>query len=390
MSLKVVAVAFALSVIGSEGHAYLSIPKGRNVYGKENGLQWNMAGLDAGGPTHLYTVNGGIWPGHAFPETHGLCGQNVGDGSTPMSDEDNMMPTPIQATYVSGSIVEFEVIVTAHHWGYYEFRICDTTVSPDNFATRTEAQACFDQHLLVRADPLPSCQIDDADPDCQPIDPNYPERWYLPRKEVNNDIHKMRYQLPEGLECSACTVQWYWPTSNTCVPDQGQYDYFLHIASLGWDTSGWFDKNNNLPYSSCENRCCGVEHGYGQEFWNCADITISAADASATTTGVSTAASQTQTTVTAPTPAPSTSTVTTVTSSAPASSTATPCVDLCLKTNLTSVQSTCVQYGDQSSCESGFVSVVGGAASIPCKWVSDCSCVADAAALMLCPECIVI
>mmetsp|Transcript_28630 Transcript_28630/g.66347 ORF Transcript_28630/g.66347 Transcript_28630/m.66347 type:complete len:388 (-) Transcript_28630:336-1499(-) len=383
--LRTAAISFALSVAGVDGHAALTIPISRNVRRNLDGQQYNIYGLDAGGPSHLYTNNDGVYPGHDFPETHGLCGNNVGDGSTSMSAEENMEPSAIQATFVSGSIVELEVKVTAHHWGYYEFRICDVIVGPTTFATRTEAQACFDQHLLLRADPLPSCTIDDADPDCQPIDPNYPERWYLPRKGVNGDVHKMRYKLPDGFECAACTMQWYWPCSNSCIPNQGQYDYFTHIEALGWDIEGWFELHNN-QYQQCEHRCCGIQwgetRGYGQEFWNCADISITASGA--TETGTATAASSTMEAA-ATTTTPTTVTTTTVQVT---TSTAAPCANLCLKTNLTYMASTCMEYGDQGSCEGSFVSIPGGAAAVPCKWVGDCSCVADGAGLLVCPQCV--
>eukprot|EP00971_Amphidinium_carterae_P260357 5165541-Amphidinium_carterae.2 len=88
------------------------------------GDMYNIAGFDAGGPSALNMANGGVWPGHAFPETHGLCGNNVLNGET-MLEESLMAPVPIQATFLEGDIVEFEVAVTAHHKGYYEIRICD-------------------------------------------------------------------------------------------------------------------------------------------------------------------------------------------------------------------------------------------------------------------------
>mmetsp|Transcript_21209 Transcript_21209/g.49123 ORF Transcript_21209/g.49123 Transcript_21209/m.49123 type:complete len:384 (+) Transcript_21209:117-1268(+) len=380
--MKTAAVAFALSVAAVDGHAALTIPISRNVRRNLDKQQYDIYGLDAGGPSHLYTNNDGVFPGHSFPETHGLCGNSVGDGSEPMTSEENMEPTAIQATFVSGSIVELEVKVTAHHWGYYEFRICDVTVGPTTFATRTEAQACFDQHLLLRADPLPSCSVNDADPDCQPLDPNYPERWYLPLKGVNGDVHKMRYKLPAGFECTACTMQWYWPTSNACVPNQGQYDYFAYIESIGWDVTGWFTLHQS-QWSQCSARCCGIQHtnGYGQEFWNCADISITASGATTaigSSTATATAASSTETAAT---------TLATVSTTVPVTSTAAPCLDLCLKTNLTYMDSTCIEYGDQGSCEGSFVSTAGGEAAVPCKWLGDCRCVADGAALMVCPKC---
>ena len=41
-------------------------------------------------------------------------------------------------------------------------------------------QDCLNEHVLERAEVNESCIPDDPNPDCQPIDPNHPGRWYLP------------------------------------------------------------------------------------------------------------------------------------------------------------------------------------------------------------------
>ena len=41
-------------------------------------------------------------------------------------------------------------------------------------------QDCLNEHVLERAEVNESCVPDDPNPDCQPIDPNHPGRWYLP------------------------------------------------------------------------------------------------------------------------------------------------------------------------------------------------------------------
>jgi len=362
------------------GHAFLSYPIGRNFYHRIQGDMYNIAGFDAGGPAALNEANGGVWPGHAFPETHGLCGNNVLNGET-MTDESLMAPVPIQATFMEGDIVEFEIAVTAHHKGYYEFRICDQPVTQTNFPSRTAAQACFDQHLLVRAEPRADCQPNDLDPDCQPIDERYPERWYLPDRNWGlagtypspplyphdaGDVHRMRYKLPENLHCEHCTIQWYWPCSNSCYPNQGLWDYFGQIEAAGWDEEAVFDFGVlHHDYQQCEHRCCGTGgNGYAQEFWNCADITILASGTGGTT-------------ATATTTTPVASTTGTETS-------VDKCVNLCTKTNLT--MSSCGDQIAELDCEGSYISVGSGAAAIPCKWKS-CACVADGNALVVCPEC---
>eukprot|EP00957_Ditylum_brightwellii_P000375 29472-Ditylum_brightwellii.AAC.1 len=72
----------------------------------------------------------------------------------------------IQATYAQGSVIEFEVILTAHHMGHVEYYACPLEKHGD-----TPSQACFDAHPLTF--------VEDVSYGLQP-DPNYPNRCYVP------------------------------------------------------------------------------------------------------------------------------------------------------------------------------------------------------------------
>merc|ERR1719331_3352290 len=70
----------------------------------------------------------------------------------------------------------------------------------------------------------------------------------------------MRYIIPADLECERCTLQWYWPTANTCTLDD---DVAAYWQQLGREPpTGWPGKH----------MCKNGQHG--EEFWNCADITV--------------------------------------------------------------------------------------------------------------------
>jgi len=71
------------------------------------------------------------------------------------------MPNVVQASYSTGSTVEFESILTAHHWGHFTLKACP--ISPG----QVPSQSCFDSNPLTFVeDTLYGA----------PSDPNYPER----------------------------------------------------------------------------------------------------------------------------------------------------------------------------------------------------------------------
>jgi len=181
-----------------------------------------------------------------------------------------------QATYVAGRSVEFEITVTAHHKGHFEFSICDEIIS----SSTTAPQECLNRMVLQRVAPEQSysdCTPNDERGDCQPLDERHPERWYLPPPSSKN-VHAMRFQLPMDLMCESCTLQWRYWTANSCVPKVDYKCYFDAIRSKGWNSQAW-----------CGGLCggCGETSVQcnGEEFRNCADIEVTLSDgADATTT----------------------------------------------------------------------------------------------------------
>mmetsp|Transcript_3253 Transcript_3253/g.5325 ORF Transcript_3253/g.5325 Transcript_3253/m.5325 type:complete len:689 (+) Transcript_3253:160-2226(+) len=174
----------------------------------------------------------------------------------------------------AGSVFELSVHITAHHMGHFEFAICDQHVSGD----LEDPQACFDARKLHRADPPADCVPNDARGDCQPIQVEYPERWYLPPAA---GTHTMRFRIPSDLSCTSCTLQWRWWTANSCIPAPNYGCFFDLMAAEGWDVSQW-----------CGTYCgeCGdYEEGHytcGEEFRNCADVSVTSGDQVPTTTTV--------------------------------------------------------------------------------------------------------
>mmetsp|Transcript_3254 Transcript_3254/g.5333 ORF Transcript_3254/g.5333 Transcript_3254/m.5333 type:complete len:466 (+) Transcript_3254:160-1557(+) len=205
----------------------------------------------------------------------------------------------------AGSVFELSVHITAHHMGHFEFAICDQHVSGD----LEDPQACFDARKLHRADPPADCVPNDARGDCQPIQVEYPERWYLPPAA---GTHTMRFKIPSDLSCTSCTLQWRWWTANSCIPAPNYGCFFDLMAQEGWNTGAWC--------SFC-GTCGAFEEGHyscGEEFRNCADIVVRGTGATTViaSSTAATSATATSSDAVSSTPAPA-STVPETSSSAP-------------------------------------------------------------------------
>lgn len=235
-----------------------------------------------------------------------------------------MVPDDPQTTYEPRQVAEFSVVVFTHHMGHFEFRLCDQALDGGELASAVQGQACLDHRVLLRAPPATSCAVDDADPDCQPVDVNHPERWYLPPsagavQQAGADWqdedgrtpngftegYTMRYQIPSYLSCTHCTLQWHWATGNSCFSDEGYYQYFHQLNEHGWNGVRWFPM---MAYSwfGPISELCGPDR-FPEEFWNCADIAVLSSSSGARQGTSSTTAAPTGTVASSPTvPLPAT------------------------------------------------------------------------------------
>ena len=96
--------------------------------------------------------------------------------------------------------------------GYFEFRIC-----PHNNVQVSVQQTCLDRHQLKVWD-----LID-----------NQPQYQYYPK---GVGLHRLRVELPVGMMCTQCVLQWKWHTGKVSV--FVIYDvprcYFIYSFSSYW------------------------------------------------------------------------------------------------------------------------------------------------------------
>jgi len=214
-SVRRAGALMTLLFAGARAHGYLSKPIARS--GNNNGL------------------NGG-WDGN-------WCAGSNGKKA-------------IRATYTGGQVVEFQHVITAHHFGHLEMRICNRTVG----------DSCPDAYTLMRAEPAADCVPNDSRPDCQPVDVRHPERFYLPPRSAPNPS-SFRYIIPADLSCESCTLQWRWWVANSGVGANDYGCYWDQIDAAGWNSNNYHGYFSGHPCGS--NQAQNVE-----QFFGCSDISV--------------------------------------------------------------------------------------------------------------------
>ena len=110
-----------------------------------------------------------------------------------------------------GQTIDVDIDISANHWGSFELNIC-----PVSDRGEDPSQECFDKHPLVLT----------SDPDTHrftvPLDsPKITRFKYQVRIYVSSELFILlmfplfKVNLPYGLTCSQCVVQWTYYTGNT-------------------------------------------------------------------------------------------------------------------------------------------------------------------------------
>ncbi|XP_022337464.2 uncharacterized protein LOC111133396 [Crassostrea virginica] len=149
----------------------------------------------------------------------GRCGDYI--GGTKPNEAPNGQYASKRSTYIyrEGAVINVTVQVTARaNGGFFKFKMCKTDSST------TASQACFDQNPLKLA--------------------NTADQTIIQIPDIDGDV-VVPLQLPAGLTCDHCVMQWTWVTARD-----------WRCASL----------NGQLV--------CGMGYGMQPTFVNCADFTI--------------------------------------------------------------------------------------------------------------------
>jgi len=101
----------------------------------------------------------------------------------------------IVRNYQQGQTIPVEIFLAVDHRGWFEFRLCPYSV------TGQESEECFNQHLLRFADGTTRY-----------------DAW-------NGQQVVMQVQLPAGVTCERCVLQWHWY-------GEGSKQYYRNCADI--------------------------------------------------------------------------------------------------------------------------------------------------------------
>jgi len=180
-------------------------------YGYNNPVNYNDNELYCGGFSVQWDQNKG---------NCGVCGDDASSKQPRTHEAGGKYGRGIIAKrYAMGQTIDIEIDISANHWGHFELKLC-----PTNGRSKLATQECFNKHPLVLADNPRSHQ------------------FYVPLDSPKITKFNYKVQLPHGVTCSQCVMQWTYYTGNT------------------WGT--------------CTNGTEGMGCGTQEWFRNCADVQI--------------------------------------------------------------------------------------------------------------------
>jgi len=256
VGLIAVLLVWSCCFSGVLGHGYLALPKGRNYIANLAGQDYCVTCLSAGGPSVTQSLTpGGLYPTPTETVTSAVRHTQCGESAAMAAADRHYNPYPAPAVsalpvYTPGSDIDIQIMITAHHRGHFEFRLCDAAKLSD---PTTVTWACLDQNLLQRVS-VPG--------EISPVDVNHPERYYLEPTCATgyNVTSTMKYRIPSNVTCERCILQWWWTSANTCNPPA----YAARSPMPTYPTGcKWWEPTL---------MACGTS--YPEEFWNCADIRV--------------------------------------------------------------------------------------------------------------------
>ena len=100
-------------------------------------------------------------------------------------------------------MIDVTIEITNNNLGYFEFRLC-----PKKSADELTTQECLDQNLLSLED----------------------DTTRYPITSFGTGFYNIKVQLPAGITCSNCVLQWYYRGSTRPEPAQETYINCADIA----------------------------------------------------------------------------------------------------------------------------------------------------------------
>ncbi|XP_052812695.1 uncharacterized protein LOC128240218 [Mya arenaria] len=204
---RVLFLLVSMVIAGIEGHGYMMEPPQRSSAWRyrndPDGIlqkNYNDMGLNCGGREHQHSLGGKC----------GVCGDPFDQEIQPNHYVHPTDPSK-NGKYVTGFIVneyemnsEIDVIVkiTAHHKGYFEFRLCPL---PGDGQRYPVTQECLDKYPLKVGDSY---------------------KYNLPNLGAGDYL--VNVKLPDDISCNFCVLQWIWVGGNS----HGYQENFWNCADI--------------------------------------------------------------------------------------------------------------------------------------------------------------
>ncbi|XP_062607153.1 uncharacterized protein LOC134268934 [Saccostrea cucullata] len=201
---------FVLCIVEVYGHGKLWEPPSRSSI-------WRR-GFDSPVNTNDNELNCGGYENHWIHQGGrcGVCGDPYQDHPRPNEAGGRYATGLITRKYKAGDVIDLAADLTANHIGVFEYRVC-----PVQDGNIPATQECFDKYPVLVTESIDG-------------------RYHVNASE--NGIIHMKGRLPPNLSCEHCVLQWRYNTGNR------------------WNC----DINDR----------CGHGIGPQEEFYGCADISI--------------------------------------------------------------------------------------------------------------------
>ena len=233
-AVKVALIAAACLASPASGHGFIVTPASRVT---DATSAYTPTGVRGGGADVVYPK------GYKFPNgRHGACGDDMTQPYPRMFEGGGAfyhLNGGFRITsYAQGSTITIKMYVSANHGGYWTFKLCPVPDSLADVSTTAEntivTQQCFDATILQLVSPKGNGNA-----------------WFIDPGQTCPFTPTITAQLPAGVTCKRCVLQWHWVTANSCYPP-----------------------GMPKPYVPCQNCPSCVDSSICEEFWNCADISI--------------------------------------------------------------------------------------------------------------------
>ncbi|XP_069126493.1 uncharacterized protein [Argopecten irradians] len=180
------------------GHGYMTDPPSRSIASDNPSYRYDTPqGLNCGGR----------WKQTQNNDKCGPCGDDYSQSQPRDNEEDGKYydPSYIRPKYASGDTIPVAVKITAHHKGFFDFKLC---ASADKTRRTTQLEDCLAEHPLEIVDDVTNTRG---------------LTWDL--TSDRKGTIQLKVVLPAGVSCDHCVLRWRWVAGNNAGKNAKQEEF---------------------------------------------------------------------------------------------------------------------------------------------------------------------